>query len=258
MIELACASLCAEGFQDSGFARTFSMIPEAGYGFVEFNLWHGTSLLPEAVRSLRERCEATGLKAAAVYATSLGGRTDQDVAHKLYCLNVAETLGCQRLVMSGAPKSSGRTLEEAIETLRLLAPVAEARGLLLSLENHRDFTLERIEDYERVFAAVPQTNLGVCVDTGHFEAASVRLSDVVERLGPRINHIHVKDNRVFGQQDFCRFGEGTVRNAELVEAMVARGYEGFITVELSPQKDRPTSVEDMRQAYALFEGYRQG
>lgn len=257
MIELACASLCAEGFQDSGFARTFSMIPEAGYRFVEFNLWHGTSLMPEMVESLRARCASTGLKTAAVYATSLGGRTDQDVAHKLYCLNVAEQLGCVRLVMSGAGKKSGMTLEQAIATLRLLAPVAEARGMLLSLENHRDFTLERIEDYEQVFEAVPHANLGVCVDTGHFEAARVRLSDVVERLGPRINHIHVKDNRVFGEQSFCRFGEGTARNTEFVEAMIARGYEGYITVELSPEKDRPMTVEDMRTAYALFKQYRQ-
>jgi len=41
MIQLACASLSAEGFEDGGFERTFAMIPEAGYAWIEFNLWFG-------------------------------------------------------------------------------------------------------------------------------------------------------------------------------------------------------------------------
>lgn len=38
--------------------------------------------------------------------------------------------------------------------------------------------------------------------------------------------------------------------------MVQLGYSGYITVELSPQRDRPTSVADLRKAHEMFAGFQ--
>jgi sugar phosphate isomerase/epimerase len=97
------------------------------------------------------------------------------------------------------------------------------------------------------------------MDTGHFDAASVRLDDLVDRFFPRINHIHLKENRGFGVKDFVRFGEGTTENERIVEKMIARGYSGYLVIEVSPEiakgDSRPFSIEDLKKPYAMFHRY---
>ncbi len=258
MIALACATLSAEGFQDNGFEKTFSMIPAAGYRFIECNLWFGRMMLPSAIDDIARGCVRTGVRVAAVYCTNLGAnpsRTDVDVAHKLYAMDVAERLGCSRVVMSGVPRGKGGTLAAAIEVLSLISPLAQQRGIKLCLENHHGFTVDTIEDYTKIFDAIPQECVGVCIDTGHFDASRVSMDELIDTLGGRVNHIHVKENREWGVQDFCRFGEGTTDNAHVIERMVELGYEGFITVEQSPQKCRPTTVADLKKPYDMFKQY---
>jgi sugar phosphate isomerase/epimerase len=258
MIQLACASLSAEGFEDSGFERTFAMIPEAGYAWIEFNLWFGRMVTPECVSDIRRRCAALGLGVSSVFCTNLGGRPerlDMDVAHKLRMMEIAEQLGATRLVTGGGPKGAGATRDAAIEALKLIAPEARRRGLRICLENHQGFTLESIADYDAVLDAVPDEHVGICIDTGHFDAASVDMDALLDRHGPRVNHLHVKENRQPGVKDFCRFGEGATDNAHVIERLIEMGYDGFIVVEQSPQKDRPTSVDDLRKPFDMFNQY---
>ena len=99
MIRLSCASLSAEGFQDSGFEKTFSMIPAAGFKYIELNLWFGRMILPKTIESIKSRCYRQGVEISSIYCTFLGGnpdRLDVDVAHKLYCMDIALQLGCRR------------------------------------------------------------------------------------------------------------------------------------------------------------------
>lgn len=258
MVKLACATLSAEGFADSGFQKTFSMIPAAGYGYLEWNLWFGRMMLPGAVKDLAQKCGEHTVSVASVYGRGLGASAiepDVDVAHKIRLMDIARELGCRRVVTGGVPKDKG-ALAGAIDVLTLLAPLAEERDLLICLENHCNFTLESIDDYERLFAAVDSPSVGLCIDTGHFDAADVDMDELIDRLGHKVNHIHVKENHGRGTVDFRRFGEGTTDNHHVVQRMLDRGYEGFITVELSPRKDRPSTVEDLRVAHEMFARYQ--
>lgn len=258
MIELACATLSAEGFADSNFEKTFALIPAAGFRALEVNLWFGRMLLPDTVARLAARCQDTGMRVAAVLAPGLGAsraRTDVDVGHKLHVMDVMARLGCKRLVMGGTPNGRGGSLEAIMETLVLLVPEAARRGITLCLENHHNFTLDRIEDFETLCARFPDPHVGVCVDTGHFEASGIALDEVIDRLGDRINHLHVKENRTFGKKDFCWFGEGPTPNAHVIERMLARGYDGCVTVEQSPQPDRAVAVDDLARPFAMFARY---
>lgn len=258
MVQLACASLCAEGFEDGDFTRTMRMLPAAGYAYVELNLWHAQRLLPSFVSRLHERLGAVELRTASVYGTSLGSpsrRPDLDLGHKLWLMEVAAMLGAERVVVGGVPRGGDGSLEAAIDTLRLLAPHAEDRGMQVCLENHAGFTLETIEDYRRVCDAVPVPNVGICIDTGHFDAADVDMDALIDELGERVNHIHVKENHGRGSVDFRRFGEGATDNHRVIEKMIAKGYSGFITVEISPPKDRPNEVADLQKPLDMFTQY---
>jgi len=135
--------------------------------------------------------------------------------------------------------------------LEHLAPVAEELGVRVTLENHAENNIENLADYEAILTAITSPAVGICIDTGHFDAADVDMDELIDRLGERVNHIHVKENRGRGKVAFTRFGEGTTDNHHVIRRMLERGFSGCITCELSPQ-ERPSTVEDLRTAYEMF------
>ncbi len=260
MIRLACATLSVEGFDYKDFAATFEMLPAAGFKYVEFDLWDAATMLPSTERDLLERCGRASLLPAAVYGHGFGAESDfdiaKDVAHKVRLMEIARDLGCSRIVATGCKRGEGGGLERAIRILEKLVPAAEDLDMLICLENHAGSNLETVEDYARICDAIPSARVGICLDTGHFDASDVDMDQLIDKLGGRVLHIHVKENRGRGRVDFTRFGEGTTDNHHLIERMVQLGYSGYITVELSPQKDRPTSVADLRKAHEMFAGFQ--
>ena len=260
MIRLACATLSAEGFGETDFSKTFDLLPRIGFRFVEFNLWHPSSLAPSVLRGLAQRCDAAGLVPVAIHlGGGLGGDPARDFCHKVYAMQAARALGAGLIVTSGGNRGSGGGLEAVIRSLQALSPVAEELGVAISLENHAADNLENLEDYARVFDAIPSRQVGLCIDTGHFEAAGVDLDAVVDRFSGRVNHIHLKENRIFGRKTFSRFGEGSTDNDRLVRRMIDRDYSGVLTIELSPeigeQDGRPFTDADLERPYRMFSVY---
>jgi sugar phosphate isomerase/epimerase len=263
MIRLSCATLSFDGFGNNDFRNTFVMAPRAGYRNLELNCWYPVTLTPAKIADLGVRCRAAGLKPGSLHVSGFGAEGNdalvKDFCHKLRAVEAAGELGCGLVCATGAARGTQGGLDAIVEVLRELIPIAEARGVKVSLENHEANNLERLEDYERVLEAVPSPNLGITMDTGHFDAAGVRLDDLVDRLGDRINHIHLKENRGFGAKDFVRFGEGTTENRRIVERLIERGYSGYLVIEVSPeiaQKDgRPFGLDDLRRPYEMFHPY---
>jgi sugar phosphate isomerase/epimerase len=261
MVRLACATLSVEGFGETSFDKTFSMIPAAGYRYVEFNCWYPSALSPGMIRSLKERCDDAGLRPAAIHLNGgVGGEPVKDFSHKVWALEAARRLGAERVVSSGLDRKQADGLEQAVASLRALVPAAEDMGMYICLENHKDNALETIEDYRRVFDAIDSKALGLCVDTGHFDASGVDMDALIDEFAPRINHIHVKENRGKGEKHFTRFGEGTTDNHHVIRRLLSLGYRGYITVELSPEigeagGGRPFTPEDIALPYKLFSVY---
>jgi sugar phosphate isomerase/epimerase len=175
-------------------------------------------------------------------------------------IEAAAELGCRRIVATGEDRETGN-LEDAIAVLEMIVPFAEEKDVLICLENHAGNTFENIEDYTRIFSSVSSSHVGLCIDTGHFEAAGVRLQDVIDTFHDRINHIHVKENRQFGRKQFVRFGEGETDNAYVVERMLSYGYGGYVDIELSPEiigadgKPETLTEADLRKAVDMFSRY---
>jgi sugar phosphate isomerase/epimerase len=138
-------------------------------------------------------------------------------------------------------------------------PVAEEMDILICLENHKDNTIESIEDYRRIFDAVDSRNLGICIDTGHFDASGVDMDELIDEFSARVNHIHLKENRGKGTKQFTRFTEGTTDNHHIIRRMVSLGYSGYLTIELSPEigehDGRPFTRADIELPYRMFSPY---
>ena len=263
MIRVSCATLSFDGFGNEDFRKTFLHAREGGYRHLEFNCWYPETLMPSKMHDLKVRCAQAGLEPGSLNIAGFGGEGSEgitkDLCHKMRAVDAALELGCRVVSATGAQRGLQGGLDSIVTVLKELAPIAEEKNVLISLENHVGNNLENLDDYARIFDAVPSRHIGITMDTGHFEAAAVRLDDLVDKFSGRINHIHLKENRGFGAKKFVRFGEGTTENARIVERLIARGYSGYLVVELSPEigesDSRPFSIDDVRKPYTLFHHY---
>ena len=260
MIKLACATLSIEGFSETNYNKVFETAPEIGYEHIEFNCWYPSSLAPATIASLKERCDAANLSPMAIHLNGgLGGELYKDFCHKLWTMKAVKALGGKRIVTSGPNRGKDGGIDSVIASLKALAPVAEELDVLICLENHFDNEIEFIEDYSRILDAVPSPNVGICIDTGHFDASGVDMNLLIDKFASRINHIHLKENAVFGKKTFCRFNEGTTDNHGIVKRMIDLGYSGYLTVELSPEigetDGRPFTQADLALPYNEFKVY---
>lgn len=263
MIRLSCASLSFDGFGDEDFVHTFATLGETGYNHLEFNCWYPRTLTPAKMRDLRDRCRTAGVSAGSIHISGFGGEDKngltKDLCHKLRGIAAVKELGGSVLCATGTARGKNGGLDAIITVLKELMPAAEEAGVIISLENHVFNNLENLDDYRRIFDSVDSPALGICMDTGHFEAASVSLDDLIDEFWMKINHIHLKENRGFGVKEFVRFGEGTTDNARAVERMIEKGYSGYLVVEVSTEighdDDRPITIDDLKKPYAMFRGY---
>lgn len=256
-VEMAIATITCDGFGDMNFERAFEVIPKLPFRNVEFNCWYARNLTPEGITSIRERCRKHGLTPVCIQGSSFGasGNIIKDVTHKLWNMEAARQLGCRRVKFTGAGRGSEGGLDAIIAVLKELAPAAEQMDMLILVENHANNNLENIEDYDRVFDAIPSRNVGMCMDNAHFDGANVDLMEVVNRFHERILHIDLKETERKGIHKVVRFGEGVTDNAGVIERMLGHGYQGYLLVEMAPPQDQQTLHADLSKAYELFKKY---
>ena len=237
MLRLAVSSLTYEGFDNTRCEKLFANAFDEGYRNVEFNCWHADALTENRMLMLRDGCEKSGLRPIALHVASFGGEGREQIswntAHKLRAIDAAVLLGCRRVV--GSVDADSKGLDAVIEELLQIAPYARERQVLICLENHCNNALAVSEDYERIFDKVDDPWIGACLDGGHLEAAGETIDTFIDRIGPKINHLHLKENRVFGEKTFCRFGSGGTDNENMIRRMLGIGYSGYMSVELSPE-----------------------
>lgn len=264
MLLLAVSSLTFEGFEDTDYENLFLNAARLGYERVEFNCWHAKDLQPVQIRRLKRRCEESGLLPAALHVSGFGGSSPEllslNTAHKIRAIEAAAELGCRRVVASAM--DSCIQLDEIAGELECLIQTAEAADVLLCLENHCHTILAGERDYAWLLERADSGQIGICLDGGHLEAHGEEISGFVERFSGKINHIHLKENRIFGKKSFCRFGHGGTDNAAMLRQLAAKGYSGYMSAELSPEigedgNAAPFTDADRRKPLEMFKGMEQ-
>ncbi len=103
-------------------------------------------------------------------------------------------------------------LQQAIrEGLAKYAPMAEAEGRILAIENHQDFGSAELLDFCFEYGSA----MGITLDTGNTFPVGEAPMDFVQRVAPLVQHVHFKDYRVqFTNEGYrlirCAIGDGAV------------------------------------------------
>ncbi|GAA1315009.1 TIM barrel protein [Saccharothrix xinjiangensis] len=131
-----------------------------------------------------------------------------------------------------------------VDTAAAIRDRAAARGLRTALHPHVGTHVERADEVERFLA---DSDLPLCLDTGHLLIGGADPVDLARRHPERIGHVHLKDVRAdvaaavrrgdLGYADAVRqgmyvpLGDGDVDVASLVALLPAAGYRGWWVLE---------------------------
>src|ERR671934_716245 len=113
------------------------------------------------------------------------------------------------------------------------APIAEQAGVTIVLETHDAFSSAR--RVAAILDRVDSPRVAALWDSHHPYRVGETPQDVIEALGPRIAHVHVKDARRTtpdgSDWQLVLLGEGEVPVREQLQALDRHGYTGYVSVE---------------------------
>src|SRR6201997_5511065 len=82
--------------------------------------------------------------------------------------------------------------------------------------------------------------IGCCIDIGHTVRAGVDVVKAIHEVGPRLYNMHVKDLTSFtSKESQVAVGEGILPFREILQALIATNYKGFVDLEYEIHADDP-------------------
>jgi hexulose-6-phosphate isomerase len=147
----------------------------------------------------------------------------------------AESLGAGAILVPVTPGAEGGLEGDEqhrwIEEMNKLAPVAEATGVTLALENVGRGCGKSASDLIRLADGVGSARVQVYYDIGNATAFGNDPVEEIHALGLRVAVVHIKD--LHGEL----LGQGTVKIPECIAALKAIGYDGDLILETPPTDD---------------------
>lgn len=172
-------------------------------------------------------------------------------------LRVADAFGSDfiRIFPGRTPEAMSR--EDAAAMAR-----RHARQLMkLSAEFRVQPVLETHDDWGaaaevvKLLADCPPANFGVIWDVRHTWAAKESPAEVIQTLGERLRHVHVKDSRIVADREVpALLGEGVVNVREALEVLRDTGYSGWICLE-TEKRWRPDGAPEPEVSLPQFAAF---
>ncbi|MBI5818251.1 MAG: sugar phosphate isomerase/epimerase [Verrucomicrobia bacterium] len=166
-------------------------------------------------------------------------------------LRAAKTLGAQVVTVQSGNKPRlesdwDGSAQLVGEPIRLAARQAESFGVKLGIEIRAGMLVETVEQAEKLLELVASPAVGVTVDTGSLAAAGVDVAAAIERLGARVQHVHLRDGKP--GSPMLTPGDGNVDFAAVGRALRKIGYDRVCSIALDWSKVPDDPAEELRRA----------
>lgn len=234
----------------------------AGFETIELNIAEDGELTPETddagAGALRTAVEEAGLSIGGVSSglywryspTSDDAATRQkarEIAKRQLELAAALGVGAVLIVPGQVGTGSGGPMvrydtayDRAAAFLADIAPVAEAVGVDIGVENVWNKMLLSPLEMRQIVDGVGSERVGVYFDVGNILLYGYP-EHWIEILGSRVRRIHLKDYRRSG--GFCPIGEGDVDWEAVGAALNGIGYDGPLTAEVTPNEEERADMD---------------
>lgn len=221
-----------------------------GFDAVELRMYDGRNvavdLTPADCARIRQVFAARGVPLCALGTScQLSGddaKRAAQVADAGRYLGIASELQAPLMRVFGGRYEEGVSAEAACRrvatALQGLAEPARAAGVILALETHDAFSAGRLVG--AVLDQVPHPNVGACWDWLHPFRVGETAAVTHSYLKGRIVHTHTKDAAHVGDDwEAAYFGEGGLPLADILDALVADGFDGPLSLEWEPRGKDP-------------------
>ena len=187
---------------------------------------------------------------AELQATLDGLRADLEFAHHLGVRDLLIWEGV-RPKMMGDLDCFERLLPRLIELFRQAIPMAEALGVRFLAEPH-PFTVGMNDQFMiRLCDALDPARFGVLYDCCHFGVGQPQdYLGAIQRLGPRIRHIHFSDSDQKTSELHYTLGRGELDLEGILSAFKEIHYDGTLTLDLY---GNPTPVESTKASIPMLQ-----
>jgi sugar phosphate isomerase/epimerase len=138
-------------------------------------------------------------------------------------IEIAAAMGVKVILVpffgKGELRNDPAGIDAVVAALKRLAPRAEARGVILALENYLS-AADNIKILERVGSPAVR----VYYDVGNSQDMGYPILDEIRQLGARIVEVHAKDTKDL-------YGQGSMDFAAVRRALEGIGYKGWFVIE---------------------------
>ena len=184
-------------------------------------------------------------------------------------LVIIDRPGLQRAATAGRSHlaqrlSTGRWLV-MMEVVRAVSDLAEEHGLRPAFHPHAGSYVEFADEIDRL---LEDTEIGLCLDTGHAAYAGIPAEDAIATYASRLVHLHLKDTdpRVLDRVRlehlgfwqaieagvFCPLGQGLVNIRRVAAALEQADYDGFATIEQDRVPGSGTPLADLAESVRVL------
>jgi sugar phosphate isomerase/epimerase len=206
----------------------------------------GTNVLKltdEEVSRIKQLCADHGIQVACLGSplgkSPLVAPIENEMANLDRLIEIGEALGCRRIrIFSFYPPDTSTNahydqhLATAIDRLARLAEQAQAAQVELLHENEKEIVGDTLTRCQALITGVNHPSLRFLWDPANFVQTGE--AHVTERgwpmLGQGTAYVHIKDARM-KDGSVCLAGEGDGQVRELLQALIERDYQGFLSVE---------------------------
>jgi sugar phosphate isomerase/epimerase len=164
--------------------------------------------------------------------------------HTKRALRLARELGAPGIQTEpGGPLNPGQSWREAAEVFyeefMPCIEVAEIEGVNLLIEPEPELMIETFEQYLEFVDRVDSSAVGLNFDIGHAFCVSQEPEEWIPRMVEHTRHYHIEDIAATRCHAHMIPGDGAIDFEAVLRAILATGYDGWVTVELYPYIDNP-------------------
>jgi sugar phosphate isomerase/epimerase len=169
------------------------------------------------------------------------------IDHTIRSLTQAAALDVKHISTEpGGPVEGEDQRSETMDLfVKMLEPVLEHAtntGVKLLIEPEPGLLIETTDQFLELRERIDSPALGLNLDVGHHFCVGEFLPDVIARLAPHIDHVHIEDIAATRVHEHLVPGDGAIDFAGVFDALDGGGYDGWVTVELYPFVEDPDAA----------------
>jgi len=255
---------------DKSFEWGVEKAAELGYEYVEPWVHDGRELLSEAgyymsislqddPYRIKRACEKAGIKLSGLSSHTPLCKPDISTNYLKQAIRFAAECGAPVVNTDEGPKPAWTTEQEDHVLMRYVlaeaAAVAQARGILLGLEPHQQYS-KHPDGLDRIYELVDSDAIGINFDTGNSYLCGHDPVQWLERVKDRLVHLHAKDisiqqsederGKVTGTPAGCACGEGVIDWKKVIEVCKTAPRDIVLSVECGTVEQAERSVKHLK------------